>query len=138
MKMAGPMHPPFSLFLLEEKERMRRARWKREKEVTPCGGRETGARLECLRFWAKVFGPRRSFSGGFGGCRIELLLFSLPLIWRLRGDTAEWLCFFLLALCLMRSSLVGGEKEKRFLSGDDLEGLDDEDFGQGVKFYGGG
>ena len=32
MMIAGAMHPPFSLFLTGEKERMRRARWKREKD----------------------------------------------------------------------------------------------------------
>ncbi|RAZ95821.1 hypothetical protein DK853_27920, partial [Klebsiella oxytoca] len=42
MKMAGPLHPPFSLFLPEEKEKTGRARSKREKEVT---GDTTGARL---------------------------------------------------------------------------------------------
>ncbi len=41
--LAGSLHPPFSLFLPEEKERMRRARWKREKEVyAPAGGQGTG------------------------------------------------------------------------------------------------
>ena len=33
MKMAGALHPPFSLFLPEEKEKTGRARSKREKEV---------------------------------------------------------------------------------------------------------
>ena len=42
MKMAGPLHPPFSLFLPEEKEKTGRARSKREKEVT---GDAAGARL---------------------------------------------------------------------------------------------
>ena len=42
MKMAGPLHPPFSLFLPEENEKTGRARSKREKEV---GARRTGARL---------------------------------------------------------------------------------------------
>jgi hypothetical protein len=32
MKMAGSLHPPFSLFLPEEKEKTGRARSKREKE----------------------------------------------------------------------------------------------------------
>jgi hypothetical protein len=43
MKMAGPLHPPFSLFLLEEKKKTGRARSKREKEVTARGGRGTAA-----------------------------------------------------------------------------------------------
>ena len=42
MKMAGALHPPFSLFLPEEKEKTGRARSKREKEVR---GNDTGARL---------------------------------------------------------------------------------------------
>ena len=33
MMMAGPLHPPFSLFLPEGKEKTGRARSKREKEV---------------------------------------------------------------------------------------------------------
>ena len=44
MKMAGAMHPPFSLFLPEEKKKTGRARSKREKEVRPCGGTEDGSR----------------------------------------------------------------------------------------------
>ena len=53
MKMAGSLHPPFSLFLPEEKEKTGRARSKREKEVTSLrggretGGRETGGRARC-------------------------------------------------------------------------------------------
>ena len=42
MKMAGSLHPPFSLFLPEENEKTGRARSKREKEGT---GDATGARL---------------------------------------------------------------------------------------------
>ena len=38
MKMAGSLHPPFSLFLPEEKEKTGRARSKREKEVTSLRG----------------------------------------------------------------------------------------------------
>ena len=38
--MAGAMHPPFSLFLPEEKEKTGRARSKREKEVSPLRGDE--------------------------------------------------------------------------------------------------
>jgi len=45
--MAGVLHPPFSLFLPGEKERMRRARWKREKDgFTGDEGRAWGAVLE--------------------------------------------------------------------------------------------
>ena len=38
MMMAGSLHPPFSLFLPEEKEKTGRARSKREKEVSPLRG----------------------------------------------------------------------------------------------------
>ena len=47
--MAGSLHPPFSLFLPEEKEKTGRARSKREKEVSPLrgdGGR--GTRKRCF------------------------------------------------------------------------------------------
>ncbi len=51
MMMAGALHPPFSLFLPEEKEKTGRARSKREKEVTPLRGDEgRGTRKACLRF----------------------------------------------------------------------------------------
>ncbi len=49
MKMAGSLHPPFSLFLPEGKEKTGRARSKREKEVSPLrgdGGR--GTRRRCF------------------------------------------------------------------------------------------
>ena len=46
MKMAGSLHPPFSLFLPEENEKTGRARSKREKEGT---GNDTGARLNDRR-----------------------------------------------------------------------------------------
>ena len=36
-------------------------------------------------FFTHVFCPRRSASGGLGGRRIDSLLFSLPLPWRLQG-----------------------------------------------------
>ena len=67
--MAGAMHPPFSLL---RKERMRRARWKRE----------NGGAQDVPPFSTNVFGPRRGAGGGFGGRRIDSLLFSLPLPWR--------------------------------------------------------
>ncbi len=104
---AGPMHPPFrrkkfrsapsppggedcarsipsssphkiydfagAPFL--RKERMRRARWKRE----------NGGAQDVPPFSTNVFGPRRGAGGGFGGRRIDSLLFSLPLPWRLQG-----------------------------------------------------
>ena len=69
--MAGPMHPPFSLL---RKERMRRARWKRENEDAQ----------EVLPPGTQAFCPRRRASGSFGGRRIDFLLFPLPLTWRLR------------------------------------------------------
>ena len=46
MKMAGSLHPPFSRFLPEEKEKTGRARSKREKEVY---GDNAGARLNDRR-----------------------------------------------------------------------------------------
>ena len=52
--MAGSLHPPFSLL---RKERMRRARWKRE----------NGGAQGVLPPSTHVFGPRRGASGGFGG-----------------------------------------------------------------------
>ncbi len=68
--MAGALHPPFSLFLPEEKEKTGRARSKREKEVSPLrGGHGTGDAQGVLPFFTNVSSPRRSLSGGFGGCR---------------------------------------------------------------------
>ena len=54
MMMAGSLHPPFSLL---RKERMRRARWKRE----------NGGAQDVPPFFTHVFGPRRGAGGGFGG-----------------------------------------------------------------------
>jgi hypothetical protein len=87
MKMAGPLHPPFSLFLLEEKEKTGRARSKREKEGSPLRGDVgRGDALGVPPFFMHVFYPRRSASGGFGGWRMDLLLFSLPLTWYMTID----------------------------------------------------
>ena len=74
MKMAGPLHPPFSLFLPEEKEKTGRARSKREKEVR---GNDAGARLND---WPKpgMTSPRRSQTGA-GGPRLGVFLFPLSL-----------------------------------------------------------
>ena len=74
MKMAGPLHPPFSLFLPEEKEKTGRARSKREKEVR---GDDAGARLND---WPKpgMTSPRRSQTGA-GGPRLGVFLFPLSL-----------------------------------------------------------
>ena len=74
MKMAGALHPPFSLFLPEENEKTGRARSKREKEV---GTRRTGARLND---WPKpgMTSPRRSQTGA-GGSRLGVFLFPLSL-----------------------------------------------------------
>ena len=76
MKMAGPLHPPFSLFLPEEKEKTGRARSKREKEVR---GNDTGARLNDWRETGMT-SPRRSQTG-VGACRLGVFLFPLPLAW---------------------------------------------------------
>ena len=49
MMMAGSLHPPFSLFLPEEKEKTGRARSKREKEVSPLRGDVgRGSRKRCF------------------------------------------------------------------------------------------
>ena len=74
MKMAGAMHPPFSLFLPEEKKKTGRARSKREKEVR---GDDAGARLND---WPKpgMTSPRRSQTGA-GGPRLGVFLFPLSL-----------------------------------------------------------
>ena len=49
--MAGSLHPPFSLFLPEGKEKTGRARSKREKEVCALRGTgDEGTRKACLRF----------------------------------------------------------------------------------------
>ena len=54
MKMAGSLHPPFSLFLPEEKEKTGRARSKREKEVTSLrGDGRRGTRRVCFRLLRK-------------------------------------------------------------------------------------
>ena len=69
---------------LLRKERMRRARRKRE----------NGGAQVMLSPGTHVSSPRRGASGGFGGRRIDFLLFSLPLPWRLRG----WLAYHLLSV----------------------------------------
>ena len=76
MKMAGALHPPFSLFLPVEKEKTGRARSKREKEVrglryggAPNDWRETG-----------MTSPRRGATGA-GGFRLGVFLFPLSLAW---------------------------------------------------------
>ena len=67
--------PPF--FLAKKKERMRRARWKREKDE---GERYGGAARRGLCN-TKVSSPRRGAGWGFGGYRMDQRLFSLPLVW---------------------------------------------------------
>ena len=63
------MHPPFSLL---RKERMRRARWKRENEGR--AGRASG--------FTNVFGPRRGAGGGWEVEAKPVRLSSLTLTWR--------------------------------------------------------
>ena len=77
MKIAGPLHPPFSLFGCAKK-RKRAVHGPKEKKRF-YGGRR--------RAWGLVFRyaclcPRLGAGGGFGGCRIGVLLFPLPLPWR--------------------------------------------------------
>ena len=56
-----------------------------KRECAVHGGREkTGARKACLRFYACLL-PAAQCKRGFGCCRIDSLLFSLPLTWRLQG-----------------------------------------------------
>ena len=86
--MAGSLHPPFSLFLPEGKEKTGRARSKREKEVSPCGGRGTGGRAGGASSGYACLLPAAWCGRGFGGCRMDILLFSLPLTWR-RGEASK-------------------------------------------------
>ena len=75
MKMAGSLHPPFSLFLPEGKEKTGRARSKREKEVT---GDDTGARLNEWRSqndYPRVIG----FGGGCSSLHGPASLFAAAL-----------------------------------------------------------
>ena len=59
-----------------------------KRECAVHGGREkTGARKACLRFYACLL-PAAQCKRGFGCCRIDSLLFSLPLTWRLQGWSA--------------------------------------------------
>ena len=88
MMMAGSLHPPFSLFLPEGKEKTGRARSKREKEVSPCGGRGTGGRAGGASSGYACLLPAAWCGRGFGGCRMDILLFSLPLTWR-RGEASK-------------------------------------------------
>ncbi len=92
---AGAMHPPFrrkklrsAPFLppLPTKSTILRGPLFCEKrECAVHGGREkTGARKACLRFYACLL-PATQCKRGFGCCRIDSLLFSLPLTWRLQG-----------------------------------------------------
>ena len=96
---------PHSLFVLDKK-RMRRARWKRKNRFRRApvqwpsardGGRRIGA---CSDFalpsgtlyssMRLILPSRGGWCGGRrGGHRIELLLFSLPLAWRLTGAGAS-------------------------------------------------
>ena len=56
-----------------------------KRECAVHGGREkTGARKACLRFYACLL-PAAQCKRGFGCRRIDSLLFSLPLTWRLQG-----------------------------------------------------
>ena len=67
------------------KERMRRARWKRE----------NGGAARYRLFDTHVFGPRRSAGGGLDV--VESTLFSLRC--RLLGGCGGWLCFVEIVLC---------------------------------------
>ena len=69
--MAGSLHPPFSLFLPEGKEKTGRARSKREKEVSPLRGDERRRRARRASVFLNVSSPRRGASGGFGGRRMD-------------------------------------------------------------------
>ena len=42
---------------------------KRKRSIAPAGGRRTGDAQGVLPFFTNVSSPRRSLSGGFGGCR---------------------------------------------------------------------
>ena len=65
MMMAGSLHPPFSLFLPEGKEKTGRARSKREKEVSPLRGDVgRGDAQEVLPPGTHVSCPRRGAGGG--------------------------------------------------------------------------
>ena len=81
--MAGALHPPFSLFLPEEKEKTGRARSKREKEVTPLRGDEgRGTRKACLRFLRMSSARGVALAGVLVVVERPVLLFSLPLMLR--------------------------------------------------------
>ena len=100
MKMAGSLHPPFSLFLPEEKEKTGRARSKREKEVR---GNDAGARLND---WPKpgMTSPRRSQTGA-GATRLGVFLFPLSLAW-----SSNRLGFLSLHLRFCRQNTRGGRR----------------------------
>ncbi len=89
MMMAGSLHPPFSLFLPEEKEKTGRARSKREKEGTTLrGDGRRRTRKMCLRFLRKS--PVRGVvQAGVLEVEVRLVrLSSLPLTWRFRWSCA--------------------------------------------------
>ena len=86
MMMAGPLHPPFSLFLTGEKERMRRARWKREKDGDAFRGRGV-VRTVLVRK-----SPARSVvrAGVLAVDERTVLPSSLPLTWRFRWPLHDY------------------------------------------------
>ena len=81
MKIAGPLHPPFSLFLI-----------RRKRENGPCTVQKRKRRFQTGdggRAWGLAFGyaclcPQLGAGWGFGGRRIGFLLFPLPLPWRVQ------------------------------------------------------
>ncbi len=85
MKMAGSLHPPFSLFLPEEKEKTGRARSKREIEGTgTIRGRGTVQAISIRK--SPVRGVVQA-----GVLEVEVRpvrLSSLPLTWRFRWSCA--------------------------------------------------
>ncbi len=79
MMMAGSLHPPFSLFLPEEKEKTGRARSKREKEVSPLRGDVgRGTRKGCF-LRVRMSSARGVVRAGVVTRRMDKLLFPLAL-----------------------------------------------------------
>ena len=63
---------------------------KRKRSMRPAGDGRRGDAQEVLPPDTHVSCPRRSAGGSFGSCRMDFLLFSLPLTWRREEASKRW------------------------------------------------
>ncbi len=75
---------PHFLFFFQKKKRKRAVHGPKEKKKErPAGDERRRDAQGVPPPFSQVFGPRRGVGGGFGAGRMDLLLFPLPLTWRL-------------------------------------------------------